>query len=165
MEIYERIRVLRNELSLSMKDFGAPILLSQPLLSLIENGKAAVTDRTIWLICSYYNVNEDWLRHGKKPIFLPSSDYELKKQIEKYSFPEICIKLLEAFDELDQDQQAAVLAYAKNFIMALVQDGNSNVTPLNASPSKEETAARQTLAERANAGKSPTSKDGGIETA
>ena len=120
MEIYERIRALRNELGLSMKDFGAPILLSQPLLSLIENGKAAVTDRTIRLICSHWNVNEEWLRYGKKPRFLPSSDYELKKQIEKYSFPEVCVKLLEAFDDLDQEQQAAVLAYARRFIMSLV---------------------------------------------
>lgn len=165
MEIYERIRALRNELGLSMKDFGAQISLSQPLLSLIENGKAVVTDRTIRLICSNWNVNEEWLRYGRKPRFLPSSDYELKKQIEKYSFPEVCVKLLEAFDDLDQEQQAAVLAYAKRFIMSLVQDGNSNVTRVSPTPSKEEAAARQFLQDRVSGASSLTSEAGNNETA
>lgn len=165
MEINDRIRALRNELGLSMKEFGAQISLSQTLFSLIENGKANVTDRTIWQICSNWNVNEEWLRYGRKPQYLPSSDFEIKKQIEKYSFPEICVKLLEAFDDLEQEQQEAVLMYARRFIMNLVQNDNSSIKKISPAPSKEEATARQTLKDRIRGDGSPISEAGGTETA
>lgn len=165
MEINDRIHMLRQELGLTMKDFGAQISLSQPLLSLIENGKANITDRTIAQICATWNINEEWLRTGKGPQYGPTTEEDIKSIVQRLSLPEICVELLNTFDTLEPDQQEAVLLYAKRFILTLVQNKPSNVTPVRPAPSQEEAAARQILKDRQAQETSHTSVPGSSEIA
>lgn len=70
MEIFERIRFLRkNELKYTQEQFADALHITRSSLSVIEIGNVSVTDRNILTICSTFNVNEDWLRLGKEPIF------------------------------------------------------------------------------------------------
>ena len=57
-----RIYFIRNTLNLTQIEFAKKIGLSHGSLSEIENGKTSITERTILLICSTFNVNETWLR-------------------------------------------------------------------------------------------------------
>lgn len=68
--INERVRELRKELGMNQTEFGEKIALTQSHLAGIENEKRAVTDRTIKLLCTEFNVSEDWLRTGKEPMFV-----------------------------------------------------------------------------------------------
>ena len=163
MEINDRIRMLRNKLGLTMKEFATQISLSQPLLSLIENGKATITDRTISQICANWNVNEEWLRYGIEPMFEPSSEEDIKKIVQNLSFSDICLKLLTTFDTLTPEQQEALLVYAHRFILTLTQ--NSNVSSIGKPPSKEDGPARQALMQRIDQESSPASAPGSDETA
>lgn len=61
-----RIKELRNFLNLTQFEFSAKIGLKRSSLSDIERGNAPITDRTIIAICSQFNVNEDWLKTGKR---------------------------------------------------------------------------------------------------
>lgn len=70
MTINERVRELRKELNMNQTEFGKKIVLSQNHLTGIETGKRSVTDRTIKLLCTEFNVSEDWLRTGKEPMFV-----------------------------------------------------------------------------------------------
>ena len=70
MTINERVRELRKKLGMSQTEFAERIALSQSHLTSVELGKKSVTDRTIKLICSEFNVSEDWLRTGKEPMFI-----------------------------------------------------------------------------------------------
>ncbi len=70
MTINERVRELRKELNMNQTEFGKKIALSQNHLTGIETGKRSVTDRTIKLLCTEFNVSEDWLRTGKEPMFV-----------------------------------------------------------------------------------------------
>lgn len=70
MTINERVRELRKELNMNQTEFGKKIALSQNHLTGIETGKRSVTDRTIKLLCTEFNVSEDWLRAGKEPMFV-----------------------------------------------------------------------------------------------
>lgn len=70
MTINERVRELRKKLGMSQTEFGKKIALSQNHLTGIETGKRSVTDRTIKLLCTEFNVSEDWLRTGKEPMFV-----------------------------------------------------------------------------------------------
>lgn len=70
MTINERVRELRKELVMNQTEFGKKIALSQNHLTGIETGKRSVTDRTIKLLCTEFNVSEDWLRTGKEPMFI-----------------------------------------------------------------------------------------------
>lgn len=64
-----KIKEIRKSLKLSQQDFASKIGLQQTSLSDIENGKIIVTERTIILVCSVFNVNEQWLRYGEGEMF------------------------------------------------------------------------------------------------
>lgn len=65
----ERIKEIRNILQLNQSDFANKIGIGQAGLSAIEKGIRNVTDRNIQLICSAFNVNENWLRTGEGEMF------------------------------------------------------------------------------------------------
>jgi transcriptional regulator with XRE-family HTH domain len=76
----ERIKEVRNSLKLTLEKFGEPIGLKKSGLSLIENGKNALTEQNIKAICRVYNVNEHWLRTGEGEMFLQKTiDEELSE--------------------------------------------------------------------------------------
>ena len=104
----KRLRELRKSLKLTQQEFGSKIGLSNASIGNIENGIINLTDRNVSLICSTYNVNEDWLRNGNGEMFNPmtedeefaylvgallAEDCDYKKKFIKY--------MLEIDDELD----------------------------------------------------------------
>lgn len=78
--MYKRIIELRKSLNLSQKEFAEKIGLKQGSLSDLETGKAKIVDRVVILICSQFNVNEEWLRFGKGEMF--QKDKKLKEFFE-----------------------------------------------------------------------------------
>lgn len=63
--INERIKELRQNLHMPQEEFGKAIGLSKSGISNIESGVRSVRDAHIKLICSSFNVSENWLRTGK----------------------------------------------------------------------------------------------------
>ena len=71
-----RMRELRKSLKLTQQEFGNKIGLSKASIGNIENGIINLTDRNVSLICSTYNVNENWLRNGEGEMFNSMSEDE-----------------------------------------------------------------------------------------
>lgn len=118
----ERIIQLREVLKLSQAAFGDKIGLTRSGISNIENGLRPVQERHIKLILSAFpDVSEDWLRNGSGDMFKASSS-EAERLVKKYSFPDIVGKLLTVYEGLNQDEQEAVLEYARRFIASLIDD-------------------------------------------
>ena len=65
-----RLKEIRLNLGLSQKKFGNKMFLSQDQISLLENGKRNITDRTLNDICRTFNVNEEWLKYGHGEMFV-----------------------------------------------------------------------------------------------
>lgn len=97
----ERITEIRNFLNLSQKDFAEKIGLKQGSLSDLETGRANITDRIILLICSQFNVNEEWLRNGTGQMFQKD-----KKQNEFF----------EIFDNINPVLQDFLIEVAKDLL-------------------------------------------------
>lgn len=75
MNINNRIKDLRLNLNMNQSEFAKRIGVTQPSLSDIENGKTQnISNRSIKLICSEFNVNEEWLRHGTGEMFKQEDD-------------------------------------------------------------------------------------------
>ena len=102
MTILDRIRLVRKEISLKQGEFAERIGLTQTSMSMIENGRAPLTDKNIKLICATFPVDEDWLRTGKGEMFGAESPYEKE--------------LLETFGKLTADTQEFILDMAKNLL-------------------------------------------------
>lgn len=64
----ERIKKLRREENLNQEDFGKRLGVTKTAISKMELGTYNVTDTMIKLICSEFNVNENWLRTGEGVI-------------------------------------------------------------------------------------------------
>ena len=67
--IYDRLKAVRTTLKFSQRDFSKGIFLRQSSYARIEQGKIAVNERIIELICSKYNVNKSYLKDGKGKMF------------------------------------------------------------------------------------------------
>jgi transcriptional regulator with XRE-family HTH domain len=97
MTVNERIRQLRQALSMSQTDFSQAICVSNGYTAEIENGHRLANDRIIRLICLTFGANESWLKTGIGEMF-QSSPVEKRERI------------LGLFDELKPQFQDYALA-------------------------------------------------------
>jgi DNA-binding XRE family transcriptional regulator len=102
MTILDRIRLVRKKIGLNQGEFAGRIGLTQTSMSMIEVGKAVLTDKNIKLICATFAVNEGWLRSGKGRMFGPVSPYEKE--------------LTAVFGKLTTDTQEFILEMAQNLL-------------------------------------------------
>jgi transcriptional regulator with XRE-family HTH domain len=94
--VNRRIKQIRQALKLSQVQFSRIISLSSGYLAGVEVEKRKVNNRLIKLICSSFNVNEQWLQTGEGEMFRLHPD-------------ESFTKLVNLFKELDPKYQSYIL--------------------------------------------------------
>lgn len=70
----KRIKNLRQHLGVTLEEFGTKLGVTKATVSRWENGERSISEQAIRLICSEFNVNEDWLRTGAggdENMFIP----------------------------------------------------------------------------------------------
>lgn len=76
MESHERLRLLRNDLGMTLEKFGEKLGVGKAAISAIETGKNNLTKQMINSICNIsWNgryVNPDWLCNNSGEMFLPT---------------------------------------------------------------------------------------------
>lgn len=70
-----RLKTIRKTLGLNQTDFAGYLGITQTAYSMIENGNRPLADKYIKVVCSTFNVNENWLRTGQGEMFT-ASPYE-----------------------------------------------------------------------------------------
>ncbi|MDR3170905.1 MAG: helix-turn-helix domain-containing protein [Treponema sp.] len=108
--VNQRIKQVREALSLSQVQFSKVISLSSGYLAGVEVEKRKANDRIIKLICSSFGVNREWLKTGTGEMF----DQNPKEE---------CTKLVALFQELEPRFQRYILKQI-DLLLAL-QDQNS----------------------------------------
>lgn len=73
--MHHRLKELRKALDLTQAEFARRIGLGQSSLAMLEQGKRALNEKHIKLICSAFGAREQWLRAGEGEMFA-SSPYE-----------------------------------------------------------------------------------------
>jgi transcriptional regulator with XRE-family HTH domain len=102
MTILDRIRLIRKTLGIKQGEFARRIGLTQTSMSMIEKGRAALTEKNIKLICATFAIDENWLRTGNGEMFGSMSPYEKE--------------LLAVFGKLTPDTQEFILEMAQNLL-------------------------------------------------
>lgn len=123
MKINDRIKKVRNSLNLSQIEFAKRLGVTQPSLSDIEKGKTENIDgRNIKIICSEFNVNEDWLRTGKGTMF-NEANLELAELLgEKInSLTDFQINAIKEFISLPPEHMEIIASFVKK-----LNKGNGN---------------------------------------
>lgn len=60
-----RIKKIREDKKMSQEVFGKKLMITKASVSRLESGVNNPSDQTLKLICSEFNVNENWLRTGE----------------------------------------------------------------------------------------------------
>lgn len=104
----KRVRMLRKSLNMTLDTFGSRIGINKSSVSMIENGRNNLTERTILIICKEFGVNENWLRTGNGEMFLNKSRNQIISDFAKsltshsdWSFKKLLVESLAKLDEND----------------------------------------------------------------
>lgn len=138
----EQIKELRKVLNLTLDDFGERLGVTKAAVSRWEKGERSVSEQTIKLICSEFNVNENWLRTGKGEIFrklTPSEEIEnivrnlldYSKDSKKNPLYDMIIEMMKDYNELDPDSQAVIKNYCSKVQAGLANNKERLICPSN----------------------------------
>ena len=119
--IKENITALRTFLGLSQEEFAFSISRSSGFIGNLDTGRSNASQETIDRICSVYGANEEWLKTGTGPMFVPGRE---QNPVDKDNIGKR-IKEIRKKAELTQDQFAKTIGYSKNQI-TLVEIGKVN---------------------------------------
>lgn len=111
----ERMKLLRTELGYTQEEFAKRLGLARNSIANYEIGRREPTNAIIFSICREFGINEDWLRNGTEPMYLPAGD-KLEGYLGQISKgDDTFIKdLIEVYMELDEASKEALkkIAYA-----------------------------------------------------
>ena len=102
-----RIKELRESLGKSQGELAKDLGLSRNYISLVENGNRNLSEQSQKVLCSLYNVNEEWLKSGTGEMFchIDKND-EISKlfgEVIKESDGDFKRRLVNALAKLDDD--------------------------------------------------------------
>ena len=134
MEVYERIRLLRKKhLKMSMDAFGKRLGVSLDVISNIENNRLARPEQKLSLyklICSEFNISEDWLLNGVGDIYT-SKDTEYGALIDRIMAGEneIAKNIFKAFALFDEEDWAALQHMIEKYLEAAKKEETATSEP------------------------------------
>lgn len=113
----DRIKEIRKSLKLSQEGFGNAIGLTKSSISNIESGIRNVTEQHIRLICSEFDVNEDWLRTGEGEMFVRSETFSFDEQVKKSNLTELETAIMRGYMELSRDTREEIVSMLEGIIL------------------------------------------------
>lgn len=112
----ERIKILRNKLGMSQKDFAGRLGISQRSVSWGEQPGNNVPDSTVKSICMAFNVDENWLRTGTGNMYIESSKFSLNEFVVSKGATELDLDVMKAYFELDPEIRHTVIEHFKRYL-------------------------------------------------
>lgn len=92
--------------------------ISQRSVSWSEQQGNNVPDSTIKSICMAFNVNEEWLRTGKEPMYVQEPSFNLDKFVKEHGGTDLELEALKAYFELDPDIRKMLVKHFKERLNA-----------------------------------------------
>ena len=111
MTINERIKLLRKEKGLTQKTLASTLGITQSGVSFLEQEGSSVSDQTIKLICTVFNVREEWLRTGEGEMYSSAELFSLDRFVAERGATELELAIVKAYFELDPAIRQAVLEH------------------------------------------------------
>ena len=156
----ERVNKVRNDLGLTLEEFGKRLGVTRSAVSNIVNGSRGVTDQMRTSICREYGVSAEWLRTGSGDEFTVSSPereiQELADEVMKDSPDSFRRKFVTALARLTPDQWRELSDIADT----LLEVQRSEADPMADIDRETEEYRRQLIEQKRAAGELPASDTG-----
>ena len=135
MEIYERIRELRKyHLHMNQTEFGERLGVSRSVIKNIELNALARPEQKLSLmklICSEFDVNEDWLLNGTEPMFVQPSTFSLDDFVKSRGATDLELEIMKIYFELDPQIRKAAIDQFKSKLSAAFKENPALFVPDN----------------------------------
>ena len=126
MEMHERIKELRKEyLHLSQTEFGERLGVSRSVINNIERKALARPDQKLSLIklmCSVFDVNEEWIVNGTEPMFVETPSSTMEQLKKEFGLDDFSYNLVYQYLKLDAEQRQTVRDFFYNVVETGVMD-------------------------------------------
>lgn len=126
MEMHERIKELRKEyLHLSQTEFGERLGVSRSVINNIERNALARPDQKLSLIklmCSVFDVNEEWIVNGTEPMFVETPSSTMEQLKKEFGLDDFSYNLVYQYLKLDTEQRQTVRDFFYNVVETGVMD-------------------------------------------
>ena len=120
-----RIKELRKTLKLTQEEFGSRVGVKGNTIGNYELSLRNPSDAIIPSMCREFNVNEDWLRHGKGEMFLPVEDEvgEIVSKLvdESNPFYDLIIDIMHTFNNLDDKGQEIICNFTADLAKRIAE--------------------------------------------
>lgn len=100
-----RIREIREALSMSRESFSEKCNLSDSFLAAVENGQKSITSKTLYKICTSFNISADYIIRGNKEGFETDTIIELLNSLDKRSRESAFVILREYVNAITASQE------------------------------------------------------------
>lgn len=127
--MHNRIKEIRASKGMNQADFAKSLGIGQSTLGMLEVGKRDILDRHIKVICSVYNVNEDWLRNGRGQMFIETDDDIIRELVNEYQLDIIDRKIIEHYLKLDEDSRSKIKEYIMD-VAKSISEVSATVDPI-----------------------------------
>lgn len=133
MELHERIKELRkNYLHMSQTDFGEKLGVSRSVINNIERNVLARPDQKLSLmklICSEFNVNEEWLLNGTEPMFVQPDTFSLDDFVRSKGATGLELEIVKTYFELGPEIRRTAMEHFKRRLAAAVAADPALIVP------------------------------------
>ena len=114
MEINKRIKEIRKALGMTQVQFSDRLGIRQSSLSAIESGETGkVDERNIRIICTEFNVNEEWIRNGAGEMFNSSDNLMELLGSRIKTLTETDKKIITEYLKLTPKQRKSMIGFIK----------------------------------------------------
>lgn len=122
METYERIKLLRDSLGLTMEKFGIYLGVKRNTVSQWEKGINNLSDQVITSIINVNwdgkRVNPEWLRHGTEPMYIEPDIFSLDEFLAQRMVDRLELDIIRLYFGLEPDLRKQLLQHFKNGLSA-----------------------------------------------
>lgn len=128
MNINQRLKILRKEMGLNQKEFGAKIGLSQRATSWLEQDGNTVIDQNIRLICDTFNISENRLRNGEGPKEAANIKKDLLDEVrDTYNLNSTEEQIMRIYLQLDEHSRNIISGYVNKLATAIVSNADNSI--------------------------------------
>ncbi|MFR2374231.1 MAG: helix-turn-helix domain-containing protein [Anaerobutyricum sp.] len=113
-----RMKKIRDDADINQEAMGDKLLISKSSISKIEKGINNPSDQTIKLVCSEFNVNEEWLRHGIGEPYIENTHNDLTTKAAALlgRRDPMFEAIVEAYCDLDDNDREVLLKSLQNLV-------------------------------------------------
>lgn len=125
----ERIRLLREDKTLSRAAFGEKLGVSGDVINNLERGRVEPKDHIIKLICAEYSVNEEWLRYGTGAMYIQPDTFSLDDFVKSKGATGLELEIVKTYFELDPEIRRTAMEHFKRRLAAAVAADPALIVP------------------------------------